>query len=48
LQFAEREEIALLRAQGHGVREIARRLERTASTISSSSKLGSGSGLHVV
>jgi IS30 family transposase len=34
LQFAEREEIALLRAQGHGVREIARRLERTASTIS--------------
>ena len=34
MQFAEREEIALLRAQGHGVREIARRLERTASTIS--------------
>ena len=34
LLFAEREEIALLRAQGHGVREIARRLERTASTIS--------------
>jgi len=34
LQFAEREEIALLRAQGHGVREIGRRLERTASTIS--------------
>ena len=34
LLFAEREEIALLRAQGHGVREIARHLERTASTIS--------------
>jgi len=34
LQFAEREEIALLRAQGHGVREIARCLERAASTIS--------------
>ena len=34
LLFAAREEIALLRAQGHGVREIARRLERTASTIS--------------
>src|SRR4051812_15462505 len=34
LLFAEREEIALLWAQGHGVREIARRLERTASTIS--------------
>jgi IS30 family transposase len=34
LSFAEREEIALLRAQGHGVREIARRLGRAASTIS--------------
>ncbi len=34
LSFAEREEIALLRAQGHGVREIARRLERAPSTIS--------------
>lgn len=34
LSFAEREEIALLRAQGHGVREIARRLSRAASTIS--------------
>ncbi len=34
LLFAEREEIALPRAQGHGVREIARRLERAASTIS--------------
>ena len=34
LSFAEREEIALWRAQGHGVREIARRLGRAASTIS--------------
>jgi IS30 family transposase len=32
--FAEREEIAILRAQGHGVREIARRLKRAPSTIS--------------
>ena len=34
LSFVEREEIALLRAQGHGVREIARRLARAPSTIS--------------
>ena len=34
LSFAEREEIALLRAQGHGVRDVARRLGRAASTIS--------------
>lgn len=34
LSFAEREEIAVLRAQGHGVRSIARRLDRTPSTIS--------------
>ncbi len=34
LSFTEREEIALLRAQGHGVREIARRLGRAASTVS--------------
>ncbi|MEO1275983.1 MAG: IS30 family transposase [Pseudomonadota bacterium] len=34
LSFAEREEIALLRVQGHGVREIARRLGRAASTLS--------------
>lgn len=34
LSFAEREEIALYRAQGLGIREIARRLERSASTIS--------------
>ncbi|MFE4024493.1 IS30 family transposase, partial [Streptomyces sp. NPDC059101] len=34
LSFAEREEIALLRVQGAGVREIARRLDRSPSTIS--------------
>jgi IS30 family transposase len=34
LSFAEREEIALWRAQGHGVREVARRLGRAASTVS--------------
>ncbi len=34
LSFAEREELAIFRAQGHGVREIARRLGRAPSTIS--------------
>ena len=34
LSFAEREEIALLRVQGCAMREVARRLGRTASTIS--------------
>ena len=34
LSFAEREEIALLKAQDVGVREIARRLGRSPSTIS--------------
>lgn len=34
LSLAEREEIALLRVQGHGVREIARQLQRAPSTIS--------------
>ncbi len=34
LSFGEREEIALLRVQGFGVRAIARRLERSPSTIS--------------
>ncbi len=34
LSFVEREEIAILRAQGHGVREIGRRIGRDASTIS--------------
>src|SRR2546426_4951360 len=34
LSFSEREEIALLRAGGAGGREIARRLQRSPSTIS--------------
>jgi IS30 family transposase len=34
LSFAEREEIALLRAQGYAMQAIARRLGRAASTIS--------------
>ena len=34
LSFAEREELAIFHAQGHGVRTIARRLARAPSTIS--------------
>ena len=34
LSFAEREEIAILRAQGGGVRDIARRLRKAPSTVS--------------
>lgn len=34
LAFAEREQLALARARGEGVREIARQLSRSASTIS--------------
>jgi IS30 family transposase len=34
LSFAEREEIAILRAYGYGIREIAQRLRRVPSTIS--------------
>jgi hypothetical protein len=34
LAFSEREKIALLRAPGHGVREIARELRRDPGTIS--------------
>jgi IS30 family transposase len=34
LSFSEREDIAIWRAQGLGVREIARRLGRSPSTIS--------------
>lgn len=34
LSIAEREDLAMWRAQGHGVREIARRMERAPSTIS--------------
>ena len=34
LSFTEREEVAILKARGHGVREIARQLQRSPSTIS--------------
>ncbi|MFM8894662.1 MAG: transposase, partial [Actinomycetales bacterium] len=34
LSFEEREEIAILRAQGHGVREAARRIDRSPGTVS--------------
>lgn len=34
LSFSEREEIAVLRAEGHGVREIARRIGRDPATVS--------------
>ena len=34
LSFAEREEIAILRVQGHSMQEVGRRLGRSASTIS--------------
>ena len=34
LSFTEREEIAILHAQGCGVRDVARRLGRSPSTIS--------------
>lgn len=34
LSFAEREELAIFHAQGHGVRQIARHLARAPSTIS--------------
>jgi len=34
LSLAEREELAILRVQGAGVREIARQMGRSASTIS--------------
>jgi hypothetical protein len=36
LSFLERDEIAILRAYGYGVREIARYLDRSPSTVSGS------------
>src|SRR3954452_19016944 len=44
LSFAEREEIALLKAGGCGVREIARRVGRSPSTISRESRRTAASG----
>ena len=46
LTFAEREEIALLLAQNQGVREIARRLGRHASTISREMRRNAGTRGH--
>ncbi|WP_346347882.1 helix-turn-helix domain-containing protein [Bradyrhizobium sp. 159] len=34
LSLAEREDIALLKVQGHSIQEIGRRLGRAASTVS--------------
>jgi IS30 family transposase len=34
LSFADREEVAILRGQGHGVRQIARKINRSPSTVS--------------
>src|SRR5215211_4282906 len=46
LSFAEREEIAILHAQRVGVREIARRLGRSASTISRELRRNASTQLH--
>src|SRR5947207_8157480 len=48
LSFAEREEIAILHAQGVGVREIARRLNRSASTISRELRRNASTRSHAV
>jgi hypothetical protein len=42
LSFPEREEIALLRAQRHGVRETARRIGRSPSTVSREMRRNAG------
>ena len=44
LSFSEREEIAVLWSQGHGVREIARRIGRAASTVSREMHRNASSG----
>jgi IS30 family transposase len=48
LSFAEREEIAILHAQRLGVREIARRLNRSASTISRELRRNASTRSHAV
>src|SRR3989304_536576 len=48
LSFAEREEIAILYAQRVGVREIARRLGRSPSTISRELRRNASSRSHAV
>lgn len=47
LSFAEREEIAILHAQRVGVREIARRLSRSASTVSRELRRNASTRSHV-
>ena len=44
LSLVEREEIAILRAQGAGVRDIARRLRRAPSTVSRELRRNAASG----
>src|ERR671931_205947 len=48
LSFAEREEIAILHAQRVGVREIARRLHRSASTISRELRRNASTRSHAI
>ena len=48
LSFPEREEIAILHAQCHGVREIARRVGRSASTISRELRRNAATRSHTV
>jgi len=48
LSFAEREELAILHAQRVGVREIARRLGRSASTISREVRRNASTRSHAV
>jgi transposase len=48
LSFAEREEIAILHAQRVGVREIARRLKRSASTISRELRRNASTRSHAI
>jgi IS30 family transposase len=48
LSFSEREEIAILHAQHAGVREIARRLKRSASTISRELRRNASTRSHAI
>ena len=45
LSLAEREEIALWRVQGHGVREIARRLSPSYPTVRAEVRVRQGTGV---
>src|SRR6266581_3327133 len=48
LSFCEREEIAILHAQDHGTREIARRVGRSPSTISRELRRNASTRSHAV